>query len=218
MKSNSAKVLAANLVFPDFQDIQNHLSVETLKTIGILFQDFSKKGWEFALYNINQFSNSAEETCTNLLNFFHTIIAEIKSAELFKEPIKAPLAASDDPNDDSQDYTPELNEWIESQDTKNENKATNKDSNTKVLGDRALNQENDHLDTTKNNVQVHQESIEVNKVVNNDQTKTKVEPSFIDGSEHASIKVTATLNPTEMDNRLVDEPMISKTTVAQTVG
>ena len=57
---------------------------------------------------------SSKETCSNIMNFINTVIVEIRNRELFKDTPSSPLETSNDPNDDSQDYTPELNEWIES--------------------------------------------------------------------------------------------------------
>ena len=127
--------LASILVLPDVRNVCDLLSLERLKS-GFMYvqesisrhlssitiqstlehmQSVNDRGMEHVCFTLNQFHISARETSSNIVNFIYTIIDEMKSGmKSFDAISQLPTEGLTNPNDDSEDYTPELNEWIES--------------------------------------------------------------------------------------------------------
>ena len=215
VNSESVKILAANFVLPDFQDVQSKLNIDTVTTMFSSLpsvQDALGKAWEFTSYTTHQFSISTKETCSNILNFINTIIVEIKSGETFKDTSKTPLEASINPNDDSEDYTPELNDWIESQETPKANLATVDTENEAVEGNIAPTEQSDYV-KEKEEPYPPTKSIDINIIEELNNQQDEIEPSFKEQGNEASINV-ATVSETLLTyNETIDEPIIEKTTV-----
>ena len=127
--------LASILVLPDVRNVCDMLSSERLKSGFMYVQDsisrhlssitiestlehiqsVNDRGMEHVCFSLNQFHISARETSSNIVNFIHTIIDEMKSGmKSFDAISQLPTEGLTNPNDDSEDYTRELNEWIES--------------------------------------------------------------------------------------------------------
>ena len=127
--------LASILVLPDVRNVCDLLSLERLKSGFMYVQDsisrhlssitiestlehiqsVNDRGMEHVCFTLNQFHISARETSSNIVNFIYTIIDEMKSGmKSFDAISQLPTEGVTNPNDDSEDYTPELNEWIES--------------------------------------------------------------------------------------------------------
>ena len=211
--SETIKTLSSNFALPDFQDVQSHLNFQAISGIWITLHDALNKGWEYICHTMNQFSVSAKETCTNIMKFINTIVAEWKSADVFKRPMSPFHEGVNSPNDDSEDYTPELNEWIRSQETQNEELVKNKDEDVQ-LGDLGASQKQaDYLADHDTLNQGNKDSINSDILVDGDQMETEVEPSFVADYSGPTIKVSATSGPTAQDRILVDEPIITKTTI-----
>ena len=95
--------------------ISRHLSSVTIQSTIEYIQSVNDRGIEHVCFIINQFHISAKETSSNIVNFIYTIIDEMKSGmKSFDAISQLPTEGLTNPNDDSEDYTPELNEWIES--------------------------------------------------------------------------------------------------------
>merc|ERR1712223_2229720 len=144
--------------------------MENANTLASNIRDISFKGWSITLEILHQLSISSQQTCSNIMNFVETITKEIKTGEIFNDA-SYQLETSNDPNDDSQDYTPELNEWIEST-----------------------------------------ESIEISAKDHIHPAETIVVTSFPDTQVDSSIKPDHTLELEMMDGKVVEEPVIEKTT------
>ena len=127
--------LASILVLPDVRNVCDLLSLERLKSGFMYVQDsisrhlssitiestlehiqsVNDRGMEHVCFTLNQFHISARETSSNIVNFIYTIIDEMKSGmKSFDAISQLPTEGLANPNDDSEDYTRELNEWIES--------------------------------------------------------------------------------------------------------
>ena len=133
--SEEIQGLASILVLPDMQNvcdllsperltsgfmyvqdsISSHLSSITIQSTLEHIQSVNDRGMEHVCFIMNQFHISAKETSSNIVNFIYTIIDEMKSGmKSFDAISQLPTEGLTNPNDDSEDYTPELNEWIES--------------------------------------------------------------------------------------------------------
>ena len=133
--SEEIQGLASVLVLPDVRNVCDLLSPERLKSRFMYVQDLisghlssitiqstlehiqsiNDRAMEHVCFAINQFHISARETSSNIVNFIYTIIDEMKSGmKSFDAISQLPTEGVTNPNDDSEDYTPELNEWIES--------------------------------------------------------------------------------------------------------
>ena len=133
--SEEIQGLASILVLPDVRNVCDLLSPERLKSRFMYVQDLisghlssitiqstlehiqsiNDRAMEHVCFAINQFNISARETSSNIVNFIYTIIDEMKSGmKSFDAISQLPTEGVTNPNDDSEDYTPELNEWIES--------------------------------------------------------------------------------------------------------
>ena len=211
--SESVKVLAKNFVLPDFQDIQNHLNIETAKSILASLKESSNNAWEYTCYSIHQFSLSAKESCSNILNFVNTIAVEIKSGEVFKDASQSRLEDSTNPNDDSEDYTEELNEWIESHEAQESYTETQEEGNRKVVDSEPSEIQLDKIDLS-NVADLKTTPIDTITVDAVDKDEPNIEPSFQDESiDDDFIKVVSASESLATSNVPVDEPYIEKTTV-----
>ena len=95
--------------------ISRHLSSITIESTLEHIQSVNDRGMEHVCFTLNQFHISARETSSNIVNFIYTIIDEMKSGmKSFDAISQLPTEGLTNPNDDSEDYTRELNEWIES--------------------------------------------------------------------------------------------------------
>ena len=189
--------------------------METANTIASNVRDISFKGWSITLEILHQLSISSKETCSNIMNFVETITKEIKIGEIFKDA-SYQLETSNDPNDDSQDYTPELNEWIES--TENQKEAVEEESEEKDTVQDVGNSEELIDDSIRSKeLTGSTESIEISAKDHIQPAETIVVTSFPDTQVDSSIKPDHTLEPEMMDDKVVEEPVIEKTT-APTLG
>ena len=205
-------VVASNIILPDFQDFHNHLSMETFNDMASTIQETSKKGLELTGEFIQQFSTSSKETCSNIINFINTLVSEIKTGELLKDASNSPLEASNNPNDDSKDYTPELNGWIESIETPKDDVDIKKETKDTYQGNIHLKESKKSLDTS-NDPDFPTTSMNTDAKDHVEAKETIVAPTFQDVSEDSSIKVSTIIDSTSMDDKVVDEPVIQKTTV-----
>jgi len=146
------------------------------------------------------------------MNFVETIDKEIKTGEIFKDA-SYQLETSHDPNDDSQDYTPELNEWIES--TENQKETVEEES-----------KEKDSVQDLGNSEELIDDSIRAKELTGSTEsieisTKDHIqlaETIVVTSTQvDSSIKPDHTLEAEMMDDKVVEEPVIEKTT-APTLG
>ena len=208
-------ILPSTIVLPEFQDFQNHLSMESANTLAANIRDISSKGWSITLEILLQLSISSKESCSNIMNFVETITKEIKTGEIFKDT-SYQLETSNDPNDDSQDYTPELNEWIES--TKNKKEAVEEESEGKDTVQNVGSSEALIDDSIRSKeLTGSTESIEISSKDHIQPSETIVVTSSIDTQDDSSIKLDHTSEAEMMDDKVVEEPVIEKTT-APTLG
>jgi hypothetical protein len=213
INSESVKVLAANFVLPDFQDIQNHLNIETAESMLASLKDSSSKAWEYTCSSMHQFSLSAKESCSNILNFINTIVVEIKSGEVLKDASQSTLEDSTNPNDDSEDYTEELKEWIESHESQERIIETQEEDNRKLVDSEPSTFQHDEIDVSKaaDFTTPHIDTIPFDEL---DKEEPHIEPSFPDDTkDHESIKVVTDSDSVTKSNVPIDEAVIEKTTV-----
>merc|ERR1712043_112353 len=132
------------------------------------------------------------------------IIVEIKSGDVFKDESKTqPLTPSTNPNDDSEDYTAELNNWIESKDIPKITPEMNENADPKLVENEFSNKQRGGIEVTNlvEETQIDKKTI----IAEKDNIETKLEPSIavnqvfapdsIADTNDPSIKVTSTFAP-----------------------
>ena len=191
-------IIPSNIILPDLHDVHSHLNIETVNTLASSVKESMMKGYVMTGQILHQVLLSSKETCSNIMNFINTVIVEIRNRELFKDTSSSPLEASNDPNDDSQDYTPELNEWIESFDDQKDTFDENIEK-TNIVEEGGISLE------LKENMVVSKKQVDPMTsmdIIENEPAQpeeTILVPSFQDVREGSSIKLVPTLEPKMMD-------------------